>query len=330
MQFYRAEPTPRTSWRMAVLMGANSRTYKFALAEALLTLADEGRDTATLGELAVPYSLAMARHARMSPQGPLGSRRSDLDFLAVLDQESEQTLAMNAPTEALVIAAVASIPGMVATKFHNVFGGEVQHRFYDIRGTGPSASVVLTRDVQQVAMGENRARLDDELVARWSLVETCFDPEVGTSLRGHGLLLSPDSDFLLDRIRRAPVAHARSALSGFQHGRCFYCHELLDDHVDVPHVDHVYPYSLMTKGSWQGPELNGVWNLVVACSACNLAKSDRWPTPSQVEQLIERNVAVIQSPHPLKKTIQVLTGAADLATMQMFFAHLDAYVARGY
>ncbi len=38
MEFYRSEPTAQSSWRLAVLMGANSRTYKFALGSALLQL----------------------------------------------------------------------------------------------------------------------------------------------------------------------------------------------------------------------------------------------------------------------------------------------------
>lgn len=39
LDFYRSDPSPRASWRLAVLMGGNSRTYKFALAASLLELA---------------------------------------------------------------------------------------------------------------------------------------------------------------------------------------------------------------------------------------------------------------------------------------------------
>nr|WP_028478317.1 HNH endonuclease domain-containing protein [Nocardia sp. CNY236] len=40
-------------------------------------------------------------------------------------------------------------------------------------------------------------------------------------------------------------------------------------------VDHVFPFIWMNTGSWRGPNLNHVWNLVLACAPCNLAKSGR-------------------------------------------------------
>ena len=43
-----------TAWRLAVLMGANTRTYKFALATALLQHAREGRSDVTVPEPGVP------------------------------------------------------------------------------------------------------------------------------------------------------------------------------------------------------------------------------------------------------------------------------------
>ena len=54
--FYRAEPTARTSWRQAILMGVNTRTYKFALGAALLDLAKTGRGAVPLIELASTYA----------------------------------------------------------------------------------------------------------------------------------------------------------------------------------------------------------------------------------------------------------------------------------
>ncbi|MFH9648989.1 hypothetical protein ACH4MU_29665 [Streptomyces albidoflavus] len=69
-EFYEAEPSPRTSWRLAVLMGANSRTYKFALASALLEFAAEGRAEVTVDELAVPYAMSLAPVSKMHLRRP--------------------------------------------------------------------------------------------------------------------------------------------------------------------------------------------------------------------------------------------------------------------
>ncbi len=74
------------------------------------------------------------------------------------------------------------------------------------------------------------------------------------------------------------------------------------------HVDHVYPHALTTRPGWRGPDLNGVWNLVVACAACNLQKTDRLPSGEEVGRLLARNVAILRSPHSLRKSILLAAG----------------------
>lgn len=52
--FTSAGPSPRATWRLAVLMGSNSRTYKSALAHALLTCATRGESDEPIPKLAAP------------------------------------------------------------------------------------------------------------------------------------------------------------------------------------------------------------------------------------------------------------------------------------
>jgi 5-methylcytosine-specific restriction endonuclease McrA len=304
VEFYRAEPTPITSWRMAVLMGANARTYKFALGASLLHHAREGRDAVSLRELATPYALALAERSERFPQGPPSSVRGPGDFLTVLADERDATVATRQPSERLIEAAVRSMPAMVMQKFHNLRGvGEVEHRFYRVDG-GARDQVVLEPNL--LAAARHGELLSDELAARWSIVEACFDAEIGRSLVQAGVLVSEDGTDLISVKRRAPVARARPALTGFQHGRCFYCHEELSPAAGSVHVDHVFPYALMRSGAWSdGPDLNGVWNLVVACAACNLTKSSRTPTAVEVAALAARNERIMTSPHPLKRTLEL-------------------------
>ncbi|WP_324276837.1 HNH endonuclease [Blastococcus brunescens] len=186
------------------------------------------------------------------------------DFLTVLREESVSSLQNGRPTDRLLDAAVASMPQMVMKKFHNLRGvGEVGHRFYEIRGRGSSRRLTLTP--QMLAIARHEVLLGPELDARWSIVEACFDAEVGRGLIGTGVIVSADGEHLLTPIRRVAVAGAREALIGFQHGRCFYCGEPVTLAAGAVHVDHVYPFALMKSGIWDGPDLNGVWNLVVAC-----------------------------------------------------------------
>lgn len=286
-------------------MGANSRTYKFALGSALLSMARDGRETVSMAELAEPYALALVRRAQRYPQGPARAVLGEADYLSILKAESAVTLASGSPTERLIAASVASMPGMVMQKFHNLRAvGEIAHKFYEVVGQGTDRLVRLRPELFQVASTPDL--FQDELDARWSIVESSFDAGIGPALMDRGVVLSADGTQILQApFSRAPVTSARAALSGFQHGRCFYCHEPLTTLARSVHVDHLYPLALTRTGSWGGPDLNGVWNLVVACATCNLTKSSRLPTVDEVRALIDRNEAIMTSPHPLKRTLEL-------------------------
>jgi hypothetical protein len=75
---------------------------------------------------------------------------------------------------------------------------------------------------------------------------------------------------------------ARDALNGYQEGQCFYCFAPIridDGDGDEPlgHVDHLIPFRLGTESGFGQVNLDGVWNLVLACPPCNLSKYDYVP-----------------------------------------------------
>jgi hypothetical protein len=239
-QFYRDEPTARTSWRQAILMGVNTRTYKFALGAALLDLADTGRDAVPLVELASTYATHLVNRTGDYPQASSSLQLSDTDFLSVLARERNESVANNAPTEALVDAATRSIPGMVMDKFHNLPGEDkVAHTFYEIQGRGPNRIVRLTPDLQAVA-ASGTGLLDEELESRWRIVEAWFDAGIGRSLVRQGVDGDVETGGLIARTRRVPLTSLRSAIVGFQYGRCFYCNQPVGDLGPDVHVDHVF------------------------------------------------------------------------------------------
>lgn len=308
MEFYRAEPTARTSWRLAILMGVNTRTYKFALGQALMRTAGTGRDEIPLAELASEYAMALAQRSDEYPQAPSATELGDSDFLTVLRRERAASISKGQPTEALLEAATSTMPGMVMQKFHNLRTvGEIPHRFYELTGKGPGRSVRLTPALHELT-AENSV-LTDELAARWAIVETSFHAGIGRNLISGGVEISSDSFTLVAPARRTPLASVRSALAGFQHGRCFYCRQPLEVLDASTHVDHVFPFAWMRTGSWPGPNLNHVWNLVLACAPCNLRKSSRLPTGDEVIRLLARNDAIANSPHPLRRTLELTMNA---------------------
>ncbi|WP_406838885.1 HNH endonuclease [Streptomyces sp. AHU1] len=307
--FYAQDASARASWRLAVLMGANSRTYKFALGQALLEFGRDGQEAVPLAEFAAAYSLGLVRHSAQNPQAPQAEQLGESDFLAVAAQESAATLETGHPTERLLAAAVRSMPTMVMQKFHNLRGGTaVPHTFYQLTGTGRHRMVRLTPDLLQLAKSEQAAALAAELGARWNIVETSFAAGIGRSLIEEGVLVDWDTLQLTDKRRRRSVTGIVEATAGFQHGRCLICDGVLDISDGIA-VDHVFPFSLMRRfesvGSWHGPDLDALWNLAPAHATCNGTKSDRLPNPLELVRLAARNEAIMQSPHPLRRTLHL-------------------------
>jgi hypothetical protein len=75
-------------------------------------------------------------------------------------------------------------------------------------------------------------------------------------------------------------------------------------------VDHFLPHTLLVSGD-VGANLNGVWNLVLACRECNRGeegKLARVPKLKHLERLHRRNNYLIESHHPLRDTLMSLTG----------------------
>ncbi|MCP2338086.1 hypothetical protein [Actinomadura rupiterrae] len=313
--FFRLDPTPRASWRMAVLMGANSRTYKFALGTALLTAAREGRTEISLAELALAYAAGLLDHSARAPQVSPKVPQGESDFLALVAAEAEESSKIGRPTERLVDAAMSNMPQMVMQKFHNLAGGEIPHRFYGITGSRRDRVVLLTPDLQAVARSEQAALLDDELSARWSIVETSFATGIGASLMADGFVVDHAEGRLYDKHRRRAVTGVREALTGFYHGRCLLCDQPLTPD-DEDEVEHMFPFSLMNRfgagGRWAGPDLDAVWNMAPAHRACNGPKGARLPFPDEMARLAMRNTEIMNSPHPLRKTLALTLAQGGL------------------
>ncbi|WP_432053034.1 HNH endonuclease [Streptomyces xiamenensis] len=308
-RFLELERSARACFRMSVLMGANTRTYKFALAESLLHFGALGREAVPLDVFVEPYTMEMARRqvagachvSATAEPGPA-------DFLTHLERDAAASLALGHPTDALREAAVASVPGMVMKKFPMVGGAPLPIPLYRMDGRGKHRTVVLTPEMREVAAPEHLAGLRAETRARQSIVEASFDAGIGRDLMAAGVIADPESGMLQDVRRRRSVARVDDAVRGFQHGRCLLCRDPLAPGDDVD-IDHVFPFVLMRRfgvlHGWRGPDLDALWNLAPAHRRCNIGKSADWPEPGVLDRLVERNEAITGSPHPLSKTLQL-------------------------
>ena len=301
--FIHFDPQPADYWRGIVLFGRNVASYKFALAQSLLDLRPSDGQLVRLEELARPFSRHLCAHLREADkQGT--SRQSR--FL----EACRRANAGEITTEELVEQTVRLGFNNVIDAFHVVGQDEIPHRFFlDERKNG---GIRVTEHFSKLLEGPQVGNLPAETDARWRLVETAWELGVNP-----GLLAAVDHDaeaevlFVVDAARRRrPITGIRGALNGYQKGCCFYCYaDMAITTTEPPDVDHFFPHSLRAAG--MGPIVDGVWNLVLACRACNRGangKFNRIPTLRLLERLSTRNEFLIDSHHPLRETLMAQTG----------------------
>jgi hypothetical protein len=198
----------------------------------------------------------------------------------------------------------------VIDAFHNI-GGDLGVRFF-IDERRESKGIRLTDEFRRLAADRQAGDLVLEVEARWRLVETAWELGVAVPLVSY----DPDRlDFGADlRGRRVTVTSARGALNGYQKGRCFYCFgtiSIVPGSAELADIDHFIPHVL---GAWLPGNINGVWNLVLACRDCNrggMGKSDRVPSARLLARLHVRNEFFIGSHHPLRETLIAQTGPTE-------------------
>jgi len=90
---------------------------------------------------------------------------------------------------------------------------------------------------------------------------------------------------LYEKIAGLPPERKQQGYKKFlahQQQQCFYC-----EAIGVPlDVEHVITWSFVLE--------DRIWNLVLACQACNSAKGDRIPTATYLSKLRERNTGLLK------------------------------------
>jgi hypothetical protein len=261
-EFTRVQPTLDNYWRAVILFGRNVACYKFALAQSLLEFVQAGRSTVPLGELAAPYARHITEHLKRA--GKQATFRSS-QFLDACRKFNRQELTQ----EQLVEATVRLGFNDVLDAFHVVGSGDIAVRFFrDERASSPKG-IRLTDEAFRLAELYQHRNLPAEVEARWRLVETAW--ELG--MPRHALVVAHDGEGCLvaqGHAQRTSVTSCRDALNGYQKGKCFYCFadvSVVEGADDLADVDHFFPHRL--KPFRIAEPVDGVWNLVLACQACN-------------------------------------------------------------
>jgi hypothetical protein len=293
-------PTLDTNWRAVVLFGRNVASYKFALAKALLGIADRTDDRVLLEDLAASFARSLCEHlARVDKQTTSRSSK----FLDACRAFNRAELAEDRLIETTVKLGFNN----VIDAFHIVGSGPVPVRFFmDERTAGGSPAMRITDELRTLATSIQGNALSDEAEARWRLVETPWALELPRA----GLAVQADVEqslLFVERVRRVNLTGVRAALNGYQRGRCSYCET--ETTLRASDVDHFFTWILKERGFM--PDADGVWNLVLACKGCNRGEGGKFasvPSPRLVARLHERNNWLVDSHHPLRETIMMQTG----------------------
>ncbi|HEC73710.1 MAG TPA: HNH endonuclease [Methylophaga aminisulfidivorans] len=308
MEFYEADPALENYWRGVILFGRNSASYKFALGKSLIDLATSPNDLIKLDDLAVPFSKHICEHLDLADKQ--GSS-SGSKFLKTCRSFNNGEM-----SQSDLIAATSKLGFVnVIDAFHNVNGEEISKRFF-IDERKSNGGIRVTDSLFELFSEKDQHDLYDETESRWRLVETAWE----LNLSKHLITVQADESgeilFTNNDNRRIDITSSRGALNGYQKGKCFYCFDsigIVSGSDDLADVDHFLPHTLMSNGA--GDNLNGVWNLVLACKDCNRGvggKSARIPDISLLARLHKRNEYLITSHHPLRETLISQTGANEI------------------
>jgi hypothetical protein len=305
-QFQLNDPSLESQWRAIILFGKNSATYKFAFAKSLLGLIEKEKTKISLNELAIPFANSIVEHLKKSDkQGNAGSSK----YLEGCRNYINETITKED------LYSLTEKYGFinVVDAFQNVNGGIIPSPFYEKNYSQGKKEIVVTDNLLKIKELFQYRNLEQEVEARWSLVETAWNLQINPNL----LEVKYDENkslFFIESnlMRRIDITSVRDSLNGYQKGKCFYSYQDISvnkNDQNICEVDHFLPHVNLLAHATAEANINGVWNLVLADTKINLSKSAKIPEKRFLHKLFNRNEFYIDSKHPLAETIINQTGS---------------------
>jgi len=319
-QFQINDPSLESQWRAIILFGKNSATYKFAFAKSLLDSIEKEKSIITLSELAIPFANSIVEHLKKSDkQGNAGTSK----FLEGCRSHIKGTISKE---ELYSLSEKFGFVNVVDA-FQNVNGGMIPNPFYEKNYSRGKKEIVITDNLLKIKELFQFRNLEQEVEARWNLVETAWNLQIKPGL----LEVKYDEDkslfFVENNLkRRIDITSVRDALNGYQKGKCFYSFQDITINKyekDICEVDHFLPHINILAHAEIGGNINGVWNLVLADSKINLNKRAKIPEIKFLNRLYNRNEFYIESKHPLAETIINQTGSSKESRRKFLQTHYN-------
>lgn len=301
--FQEEHPSLESYWRAIILFGRNVASYKFALSKSLLELAPTQKNIITLDDLAEPYAKYVCEHIANAPKQATGRPGQ---FLEACNNYNAGIITK----QKLLDVTVKKGFDCVIDAFHVVNKGSIPITFYEKDYAHGQKKIILTDDFFGLLENQFFSSLMIETESRWNLVEKSWELGVARNLIQYNDTLN--TLFVDEKQKRKDVTSARDALNGYQKGKCFYCFDDISIEKGnelLCNVDHFYPHTL--KSVTPDVNMDGVWNLVLACPNCNKGLKGKFanvPAIKYVKRLSKRNEFLISSHDPLRETLMRQTG----------------------
>jgi hypothetical protein len=300
------DPSIESQWRAIILFGKNSATYKFAFAKALLDLVEEQKTRISLTELAIPFADSIIDHLRVNDKQ--GSSITSKFLKGCRDY-----IKGNISKEQLYSLTEENGFVDVVDAFQNVNGGIIPNPFYEKNYSRGNKEIVITDNLLKIKDLFQFRNLEQEVEARWNLVETAWNLKINPNLL-EVMYDENKSLFFIESnlMRRIDITSVRDSLNGYQKGKCFYSYKdisINSNDFENCDVDHFLPHANKLIHSKNGANINGVWNLVLADKKINSSKNSKIPEERFLHRLYNRNEFYIESKHPLAETIINQTGS---------------------
>lgn len=297
-----SEFSTKDHWKAVTLYGLNTATYKIALAKSLLVFCERGVNQVSWDALSAQFfNEYLLRLEVESPMPQMGQPGRLTEMEKIIAAYTAGTIDKG---EAIGRVGKDAFKDVIR-RFHNIGSrGDLSDSMFYHYEFGKR--LVLTDATH--AITDNAAdELDDELGARWSLLEGAY------SVMHHDFKLANDlrTIYIKNATSRKNLTGNIGFLQGYQGNTCFYCGEPIP--AGKSHVDHVLPRQVVQH--------DHIWNLVLAHEYCNEQKSDRIVGDHFAAKLIARNENIMGSNHPWKKEIESELGGTPKRREEAVKAH---------
>ncbi len=320
------DPSLESQWRAIILFGKNSATYKFAFAKALIGLINEEKTNVSLSDLSIPFANSIIEHLIKSDKQGTSNSSTFLDGCRKYISNKISKEELYSITEKYGFTNVVDA-------FQNVNGGIIPNTFYEKNYSQGKKEIVITDNLLRIKDLFQFRNLEQEVEARWNLVETAWNLQINPNLlevkydQNESMFFFEENRFM----KRLDITSVRDSLNGYQKGKCFFSYQdisIKKNDENICEVDHFLPHLNKTIHSLNGANINGVWNLVLADANINLDKKAKIPEKRFLIRLYNRNEFYIESKHPLAETIINQTGKTKEIRRKFLETHYNLAVSQ--